>query len=182
MYHCKNTHLLLVQKHSNFIYKPWTITAVHCKYIVSNKPNPPTVCRVLAMGTNECIAMSSTQVQGRLSRSVVNLIKVIIHSTVDLSPGHASIAIHQALVYIIKCHVWTLLPMNQLNMTKMWSQCHNVSVIVSLLLCYYNFSFSYYILHSQYSKQCKWWLPNRHESKSYWTDVTYVIYQLKNSK
>ena len=97
----------------------------------------------------------------------------------DLSPGHASIAIHQALVYIIKCHVWTLLQMNQLNMAKRWSQCHNVSVILSLLLCCYNFSFSYSILHSQYSKQCKWWLPNRHESKSYQTDVTYVIYQLK---
>ena len=120
--------------------------------------------------------------QGRLSRTVVNLIKVIIHPTVDLSPGHASIAIHQALVYIIKCHVWTLLPTNQLNMTKRWSQCHNVFVIVSLLLCYYNFSFSYSILHSQYSKQCKWWLPNRHESKSYQTDVTYVIYQLKKLK
>ena len=85
----------------------------------------------------------------------------MIHPIVDLSPGHASIAIHQALVYIIKCHVWTLLPMNQLNMMKRWSQCHNVSVIVSFLLCYYNFSFSYSILHSQYSKQCKWWLPQQ---------------------
>ena len=47
----------------------------------------------------------NTQVQGRLSRTVVNLIKVIIHATVDLSPGHASIAIHQALVYIIMCRV-----------------------------------------------------------------------------
>ena len=28
----------------------------------------------------------NTQVQGRLSRTVVNLIKVIIHPTVDLSP------------------------------------------------------------------------------------------------
>ena len=46
--------------HLNFIYKPFTITAVHCKYIISNNPTPPTVCRVLAMGTNECIAMSST--------------------------------------------------------------------------------------------------------------------------
>ena len=42
-YHRENTHLLLVQKHSNYIYKLWTITAVHCKYIVSNKPTPPTV-------------------------------------------------------------------------------------------------------------------------------------------
>ena len=58
------------------------------------------------MGTNECIAHElNTQVQGRLSRTVVNLIKVIIHPTVDLSPGHGSIAIHQALVYIIKCRV-----------------------------------------------------------------------------
>ena len=47
----------------------------------------------------------NTQVQGRLSRTVVNLIKVIIHPTVDLSPGHALIAIHQALVYIIMCRV-----------------------------------------------------------------------------
>ena len=106
----------------------------------------------------------------------------MIHPTVDLSPEHASIPIHQALVYIIKCCVWSLLPMNQLNMTKRWSQCHNGSVIVSLLLCYYNFSFSYSILHSQYSKQCKWWLPDSHESKSYQTDVTYVIYQLKKLK
>ena len=58
------------------------------------------------MSTNECIAMGSThQVQGRLLRTVVNLIKVIIHPTLDLSPGHASIAIHQALVYIIKWRV-----------------------------------------------------------------------------
>ena len=119
----------------------------------------------------------NTQVQGRLSRTVVNLIKVIIHPTLDLSPGHASIPRHQALVYIIMCRVWTLLPTNQLNMMKWWSQCHNVSVIVSFLLFYYNFSYS--ILHSQYSKQCKWWILNRHESKSYWTDVTYVIYWLK---
>ena len=122
----------------------------------------------------------NTQVQGRLSRTVVNLIKVIIHPTVDLSPGHASIAIHQALVYIILCCVWTLLPTNQLNMMKWWSQCHNVSVIVSFLLCYYNFSYS--ILHPQYSKQCKWWIPYRHESKSYWTDIIYVIYWLKKPK
>ena len=47
----------------------------------------------------------NTQVQGRLSRTVVNLIKVIIHPTVDLSPGHASIPRHQALVYINMCHV-----------------------------------------------------------------------------
>ena len=60
VYHHENTHLLLVQKHSNFLYKLWTITAVHCKYIVSNKPTHPTMCQVLAMGTNECIAMSST--------------------------------------------------------------------------------------------------------------------------
>ena len=60
MYHSENTHLLLVQKHSNFIYKPWTITAVHCKYIVSDKPTPPTMHQVLAMGTNEWIAMGST--------------------------------------------------------------------------------------------------------------------------
>ena len=120
----------------------------------------------------------NTQVQGRLSRTVAKLIKVIIHPTVDLSPGHVSIPRHQALVNIIMCHVWTLLPMNQLNMTKWWSQCHNVSVIVSFLLCYYNFSYS--ILCSQYSKQCKWWLPNRHESKSYQTDIAYVIYWLKN--
>ena len=60
----------------------------------------------------------NTQVQGRLSRTVVTLIKVIIYPIVDLSPGHASIAIHQALVYIIKCRVSTLLPMNQLNMIK----------------------------------------------------------------
>ena len=104
----------------------------------------------------------------------------MIHPTVDLSPGHTSIAVHQALVYIIMCCVLTLLPTNHLNMMKRWSQCHNVSVIVSFLLCYYNFSFSYSRLCSQYSKQCKWWLPNRHESKSYQTDVTYVIYQLKN--
>ena len=89
VYHFENTHLLLVQKHSNFINKLWTITAVHCKYIVSD---------------------------------------------------------------IIMCHVWTLLSMNQLNMTKRWSQCHNVCVIVLFLLCYYNFSFSYSILCSQYSK------------------------------
>ena len=57
------------------------------------------------MSTNECIAMDSTHKQGRLSRTVVNLIKVIIHPTVDLSPGHASIPGHQALVYIIMCHV-----------------------------------------------------------------------------
>ena len=37
-----------------------------------------------------------TQVQERLSRTVVNLIKVIIQPTVDLSPGHASIPRHQA--------------------------------------------------------------------------------------
>ena len=43
VYHHENTHLLLVQKHSNFIHKSWTITAVHCKYIVSDKPTPPTV-------------------------------------------------------------------------------------------------------------------------------------------
>ena len=43
VYHHENTHLLLVQKHLNFIYKPWTIAAVHCKYIVSDKPTPPTV-------------------------------------------------------------------------------------------------------------------------------------------
>ena len=36
VYHFENTHLLLVQKHSNFIYKPWAITAVHCKYIASD--------------------------------------------------------------------------------------------------------------------------------------------------
>ena len=60
-------------EHLNFIYKLLTITAVHCKYIVSNKPTPPTVHRVLAMGTNECIAMElNIQVQGRLSRTVVN--------------------------------------------------------------------------------------------------------------
>ena len=47
----------------------------------------------------------NTQIQGRLSRTVVDLIKVIIHSIVDLSPGHASITIHQALAYIIKCRV-----------------------------------------------------------------------------
>ena len=58
------------------------------------------------MGTNECISHElNTQVQGRLSRTVVNLIKVILHPTVDLSPGHASIAMHQALVCIIKCCV-----------------------------------------------------------------------------
>ena len=57
------------------------------------------------MSTNECIAMGSTHMQGRLSRTVVNLIKVIIHPIVDLSPGHASIPRHQALVYIIMCHV-----------------------------------------------------------------------------
>ena len=123
----------------------------------------------------------NTQVQGRLSRTVVNLIKVIIHPTVDLSPGHASIAMHQALVYITMYCVSTLLPMNQLNMMKRWSQCHNVSVIVLFLLCYYNFSFSYSILHSQYSKQCKWWLPNRHESKSYQTDITYVYLPIKKT-
>ena len=44
----------------NFIYKPLTITAVHCKYTVSNKATPPTVCLVPAVGTNECIAMGST--------------------------------------------------------------------------------------------------------------------------
>ena len=44
VYNHENTHLLLVQKHSNFIYKPWRITAVHCKYIVSKKPTPPTMC------------------------------------------------------------------------------------------------------------------------------------------
>ena len=55
VYHLENTHLLLVQKHSNFIYKAWTITSVHCKYIASD---------------------------------------------------------------IIKCHVLTLLLINQLNMTK----------------------------------------------------------------
>ena len=124
----------------------------------------------------------NTLVQGRLSRTVVNLIKVIIHPTVDLSPGQASIAIHQALVNIIMCHVWTLLPTNQLNMMKRWSQCHNVSVRVSFLFCYYNFSFNYSILHSQYSKQCKGWLPNRHESKSYQIDMTYVIYWLIKPK
>ena len=124
----------------------------------------------------------NTQVQGRLSKTDVTLIKVIIHPIVDLSPGHTSSAIHQALVYIIKCCVWTLLPTNQLSMMKRWSQCHNVSVIVSLLLWYYNFSFSNSILCSQYSKQYKWWLPNRHESKSYQTDVTYVIYWLKKLK
>ena len=47
----------------------------------------------------------NTQVQERLSSTVVNLIKVIIHPSVDLSPGHASIAMHQALVYIMMCHV-----------------------------------------------------------------------------
>ena len=119
VYHFENTHLLLVQKHSYFIYKLWTITAVHCKYIVSD---------------------------------------------------------------IIMCHVWTLLPMNQLNMTKRWSQCHNVCVIVSFLLCYYNFSFSYSIPCSQYSKQCNWCLPDRHESKSYLADINYLIYQLKKLK
>ena len=36
VYHFENTHLLLVQKLSNFIYTPWTITAVHCKYIASD--------------------------------------------------------------------------------------------------------------------------------------------------
>ena len=41
--------------------------------------------------------------QGRLSRTVVNLIKVIIHPTVDLSPGHASIPIHQ--VFSLHYHV-----------------------------------------------------------------------------
>ena len=46
----------------------------------------------------------NTQVQGRLSRTVVNLIKVIMHPTVDLSPEQASIPRHQALVYIIMCH------------------------------------------------------------------------------
>ena len=60
VYHCENTHLLLVQKHLNFIYKPWTITAVHCKYIVSDKPIPPTMHRVPTMSTNESIAMGST--------------------------------------------------------------------------------------------------------------------------
>ena len=60
----------------------------------------------------------NTEVQGRLSRTVVTLIKVIIHPIVDFLPGHASIAIHQALVYIIKCHVSTLLPMNELNIIK----------------------------------------------------------------
>ena len=60
VYHRENTHLLLVQKYSNFIYKLWTITAIHCKYTVSDKPTPPTMHRVPAMGTNECIAMSST--------------------------------------------------------------------------------------------------------------------------
>ena len=60
----------------------------------------------------------NTEVQRRLSRTVVTLTKVIIHPIVDLSPGHASIAIHQALVYIIMCCVSTLLPMNQLNMIK----------------------------------------------------------------
>ena len=60
----------------------------------------------------------NTPVQGRLSRTVVNLIKVIVHPTVDLSPGHASVAIHHALVYIIKRCVSTLLPTNQLNMMK----------------------------------------------------------------
>ena len=179
MYHHENTHLLLVQKHSNFIYKLWTITAVHCKW----QANPSNHASSTGYGYKWMHSHElNTQVQGRLSRTVVNLIKVIIHPTVDLSPGHASIAIHQALVYIIMCHVWTLLPTNQLNMTKRWSQCHNVSVIVSFLLCYYNFSFSYSILHSQYSKQCKWWLPNRHESKSYQTDVTYVIYQFKKTQ
>ena len=38
----------------------------------------------------------------------------MIHPTVDLSPGHASIPRHQALVYIIMCCVCTLLPTNQL--------------------------------------------------------------------
>ena len=47
----------------------------------------------------------NTQVQGRISRTVVNLIKVIIDPAVDLSPGHALIPRHQALVYIIMCHV-----------------------------------------------------------------------------
>lgn len=46
--------------HLNFIYKPLTITAVHCKYIASDKPTPPTVHQVLAMGTNECIAIRWT--------------------------------------------------------------------------------------------------------------------------
>ena len=59
-YHRENTHLLVVQKHSNFIYKLRTITAVHCKYIVSDKLTPPTMCWVLTMSTNECIAMGST--------------------------------------------------------------------------------------------------------------------------
>ena len=176
MYHRENTHLLLVQKHSNFIYKPWTITVVHCKQQASPSNHA-------SIPDYEYKWMHShglnTHMQGRLSRTAVNLIKVIIHPTVDLSPGYASIAIHQTLVYIIMCCVWTLLQMNQLNMTKRWSQCHNVSVIVLFLLCYYNFSFSYSIPHSQYSKQCKWSLPNRHESKSYWTDVTFVIYSLK---
>ena len=36
------------------------MTAVHCKYIVCDKPTPPTMCQVLAMGTNECTAMHST--------------------------------------------------------------------------------------------------------------------------
>ena len=47
----------------------------------------------------------NTLVQGRLSRTVVNLFKVIIHPTVDLSPGHASIAIHQSfsLHYQVPC-------------------------------------------------------------------------------
>ena len=149
------------------------------KYIVATS-QPPNHASSTSYGYKWMHSQDlNTQVQGRLSRTVVNLIKVIIHPTVDLSPGHASIAIHQALVYIVKCCVWTLLPMNQLNMTKRWSHCHNVSVIVSFLLCYYNFSFSYSILCSQYSKQCKWWLPYRHESKSSWTDITYVIYWLK---
>ena len=36
VYHFENTHLSLVQKHSNFIYKAWTIADVHCKYIASD--------------------------------------------------------------------------------------------------------------------------------------------------
>ena len=93
MYHHENTHLLLVQKHLKFIYKPWTITAVHCKYIVSDKQTSSTVHRVPTIGTNECIAMGSTH-KCRESRTVVNLIKAIIHPMVDLSPGHASIPRH----------------------------------------------------------------------------------------
>ena len=102
VYHRENTHLLLVQKHLNFIYKPWTITYVHCKYIVSNKPTPPTVHQVLTMSTNECIAMGSThKCREGYQELLLIYIKVIIHPTVDLSPGHASIAIHQTLFTLL---------------------------------------------------------------------------------